>query len=137
MEKINLIKKQIRKDLDGFTTTEERWFVETGDGFDGTAQGYGYKTPQAVYKAYNYYKSKHKRHIEKNTILKFLKENPDIKNCFESYFGPQECVWRIKDQEDDSLIGLIENYKDEDELHQKLKLHEDFLKKVFKYYLKN
>jgi len=34
---------------------ETRYFVETNDGFDGTAQGYGYRSPQNIYRAYSYY----------------------------------------------------------------------------------
>jgi len=51
VEKLNLIKKEIDKSGEyGFPVTETRWFVETEDGFDGTAQGYGFKSPQALYK---------------------------------------------------------------------------------------
>ena len=57
--KLNLIKKEVENNKTwGVPVKKFRWFVETNDGFDGTAQGYGYKTPQAVYKAYAYLRVK-------------------------------------------------------------------------------
>lgn len=99
MEKLNLIKK----DMNG----EPRWFVKTNDGFDGTAQGYGYKTPDAVYRAYAWFKSKDKRKQQKKDLNRFFKENPDIKSLLDAYFSEDEMFYRYKDGEDSSMKDFM------------------------------
>jgi hypothetical protein len=75
MPKLNLIKKEIDKSEEyGVPMKETRWFVETNDDFDGTANGHGYKTPQAVYKAYYYFLNKNKFAKQKQDIKQWLVE---------------------------------------------------------------
>jgi hypothetical protein len=103
--KLNLIKKEIKN--------ESRWFVETGDGFDGTAQGYGYKTPQAVYRAYTYFKSKDERKAQEQEASKFLQENQDVKKVLEEYLDEDNCFYRLKDGDETSIPDLLEQISDE------------------------
>lgn len=111
---IKLIKKEIIKQIDDhFETKETRWFAETNDNFDGTAQGYGYKSPQAVYKAYHYFKNKNKYKNNAKNVKTFLNDNPDINNALEQYFDPQECLWRDKDREPTSIEHFVETMQEE------------------------
>ena len=135
-QKLNLIKKIIENNHDGFIQCETRWFVETNDGFDGTAQGYGYKSPQSLYKAYHYFKNKNKYKKNNQEIKTFLKNNPDIKNEFEKYFDAQESLWRLKDGDEDSLEDMIEGLDDQ-ELIEKFQSQSTIIKKIFDYYMKN
>jgi len=133
---IKLIKKEIIKDIDDhFETKETRWFAETNDNFDGTAQGYGYKSPQAVYKAYNYFKNKNKYKNEANIVKKWLKANPDINNALEAYFDPQECLWREKDQEPTSIEDFVEMMQEESpEIANKMLDQKHLWKAIFNYF---
>ena len=62
MEKftLQLTKKEIKTEDEPWEK-EERWFTKTEDGFDGTAQGYGYKTPKKLYAAYWFFKNKNNK----------------------------------------------------------------------------
>ena len=138
VDKLNLIKKEVVKKEDyGFGIIEERkevrWFVETGDGFDGTAQGYGFKTPQAVYRAYAFFKNKDKYAQQKADIKRFLKENLDIKKELDDYFDESECLWRLKDGEEDSIEDMVERLED-GETKDKFKTNKHLWKQLLKYY---
>lgn len=138
--KLNLIKKEIDKsaEYDGIPVKETRWFVETNDGFDGSAQGYGYKSPQAVYKAYAYFKSKDKRKAETDTIENFLKDNPDIRKALNSYMDGDWAIDRMKDGEDSSIENMIEYFKeDEPAMVKKLQDNKHLWKALMKYTLEH
>lgn len=135
-EKLNLIKKEIDKsaEYDGIPVKETRWFVETNDGFDGTANGYGYKTPQAVYKAYAYFKSKDKRNQETNTIKQFLVDNLDVKKALKNYLDADWAIDRMKDGEPTSIENMLEYLEDDEpELVKKLKDNKHLWKALMKY----
>ncbi len=122
---LNLIKKEIDKSEEyGVPVKETRWFVETNDGFDGTANGYGYKTPQAVYRAYAYFKSKDQRKAETKLIEKFLKENPDIRRALNNYMNADWAIDRAKDGEESSIENMLE-YISEDQPEVAKKLEEN------------
>lgn len=137
MNKLNLIKKEIDKSEEyGVPVKETRWFVETNDGFDGAAQGYGYKTPQAIYKAYAYFKSKGHRMVETKTAKQFLKDNPDIKAALSNYLDVDESVWRLKDGEPTSIENMLEYIgEDQPEIAKKLQNNQNVWKTLMKYML--
>jgi len=118
VEKLELIKKG------------DRWFVETNDGFDGTAHGYGYKTPQAVYRAYAYFKNKDKREEQDKEVRDLLKNNPDIKEALDNYLNEDNCFYRLKDGEETSMSGLIEEVIDDEKPDVAKKLEE--IKRLWK-----
>ena len=134
--KLDLIKKEITHEYD----VETRWFVETNDGFDGTANGYGYKSPQKLYKAYWYFKNKDKFKSLRKEVIKFLKENPDIKQIIDDYMDPDWQLDRWKDNEPTSipdLIELIEHYDDmseKEKIIEKLNDVEHLWKSIIYYY---
>lgn len=136
MDKLNLIKKEIDKSEEyGVPVTETRWFVETNDGFDGSAQGYGYKTPQALYKAYAYFKSKDQRKAETNQVKKFLKDNPDVKAAIDEYLSDDASWYRLKDGEPSSIEHLVESIKDKQpEVAKKLTEAKDLWREITKNY---
>jgi len=135
--KLDLIKKEITKDYDD---VETRWFVETNDGFDGTANGYGYKSPQKLYKAYWYFKNKDKFKSLRKEVTKFLKENPDIKQIIDDYMDVDWQLDRWKDNEPTSipeLMELIEHYDDlleKEKIIEKLNDVEHLWKSIIYYY---
>ena len=132
--KLNLIKKEIdRTPKYGISVKECRWFVDTNDGFDGTANGYGYKTPQAVYKAYAYFKNKDKREEETNTVKQFLKENPDINAVLNNYLDADLIIDRIKNGEPTSIENMLEYLKDRPEVVKKLNDNKHLWKAIMRY----
>jgi len=129
MEKLELIKKNMNG--------ETRWFVETGDGFDGTAQGWGYKSPQSLYKAYNYYKNKSKIKQKQNETKKYLRDNPDVKSALDDYFDEQNCFWRMKDGEEESLEDFVRCFEDKPDMIKKLDGNKKLWNSLVKYIQKN
>ena len=69
---------------DDVGNTETRYFGKTEDSFDGTAQGYGFKSKEKLEKAYWFYKNRDKISDKKNKAKKFLKENPQIKRLLDN-----------------------------------------------------
>lgn len=95
----------------GYVNDETRFFTipEKVGSFDGTAQGYGYKTAQALYKAY-YFSANRKKIIKnannrKQEVQKFLTEYPKIKDKVKEYFSEDSLLDMAKDSENP-------NYKD-------------------------
>ena len=132
--KLDLIKKEIDKSEDyGVPVKETRWFVETNDGFDGTANGYGYKTPQAIYKAYAYFKSKDQRKAEAKTVKQFLKENPDIVAVLGDYCSEWCSIDRLKNGEPTSVENLLEYLGDKPDVAKKLLDNKHLWKVLMKY----
>lgn len=136
--KLDLIKKEIDKSEDyGVPVKETRWFVETNDGFDRTANGYGYKTPQAVYKAYAYFKSKDQRKQQGKEIKQFLATNPDVAEVLSEYFVDWRCIDRLKNGEESSLEDLVKCINDRPETAKKLQDNKHLWKALMKYELNN
>lgn len=134
MDKLKLIKKEVIKKEDyGQEVKENRWFVETNDGFDGTAQGYGYKTPQSLYKAYGYFKNKNSRKNDEKLVKKFLNENLDVKTILNSYLDPDWWIDREKDGDPTSIEDMIETYKEESVVIDKLIKNKHLWKQLIKY----
>jgi hypothetical protein len=84
----NIVIQSIKKDVDvdGFRTTEMRYIIvdaDTGKVFDD-AQGYGYKTKQKAYAAFNYKKRSKQdfaaQYKKQSLIKKWCKENKKIVN---------------------------------------------------------
>ena len=136
MDKLKLIKKEIDKSEEyGFPVKETRWFAESEDGFDGSAQGYGYKTPQAVYKAYSYFKNTKKRKNTSIQIKKFLKENPDICSVINEYLSEDASLIRFEDGEVSSVEHLVEIIKNKQpEVARKLIEEKDLCQIIIKNY---
>lgn len=134
-ERLNLIKKEIDKSEDyGIPLKETRWFVETNDGFDGTANGHGYKTPQAVYKAYAYFKNKNRRNAEAKLTEEFLKDNPDVRSALNNYMDSDWELDRNKDGEDSSIENMLEYISgDQPEVAKKLQENRHLWKSLIKY----
>ena len=139
MDKLNIIKKEIIKEEDcgdGFINKkrELRYFVETNDGFDGTAQGYGYKSHQAIYKAYSYFKNRDKYKNQAKEIKRFLEENKDVKEVLDNYLSEDECLWRLKDGDPTSMEDLFLDLEESPEIIEKLKNIKHLWKAIWKHY---
>lgn len=93
---------------------EPRWFVETNDGFDGAAQGYGYKSPAKLYKAYWFFKNRGKIEDAQRLAQTFLGKNLDVKAYLDTYFSEIECFYRLKEGDSTSIKDLIESSRQED-----------------------
>ena len=135
--KLDLIKKEIDKSEEyGVPVKETRWFVETNDGFDGTAQGYGFKTPQAVYKAYAYFKSNDKRKADIKQVKQFLKDNPEVRTALNNYLDADWAKDRFIDGEPTSIENMLE-YVAEDcpEVSKKLNENKSIWKSLMKFAL--
>lgn len=106
---LELIKREIDKSEEyGVPVKEARWFVETNDGFDGTAQGYGYTSPQALYRAYAYFKSKDQRKSHTDKVKQFLKDNPDVLASLKEYMDEDRWLRRAKEGEPCSVENMLE-----------------------------
>lgn len=112
---------------DGVGNTETRYFGKIDDGFDGTAQGYGYKSKEKLEKAYWFYKNKDKIKAKKNKAKKFLKDNPNIKRLLDNYFSAQNYVYAFKEGEEFTMESFLETIKEEGnfEVIQKLNDNKD------------
>ena len=110
---------------DDIGNTETRYFGETEDSFDGTAQGYGYKSKPKLMKAYWFYKNKDKINAKKNKSKKFLKENPQIKNLLNNYFSAQNYLYTYKDGKELTMQSFLEMLKEEGNLDIIHKLNEN------------
>jgi len=106
---MEIITKQIK--VNEFET-ETRFFAKTDDHFDGTAQGYGYKSVGKLNKAYWFYKNKEKLKTLENEAKKFLKENPDVKKLLNEYFSADNYICACKDREELSFDTLLTELKD-------------------------
>lgn len=117
---------------DDANNTETRYFGKTDDGFDGTAQGYGYKSKEKLEKAYWFYKNKNKINAKKNKAKKFLKENPQIKRLLDNYFSAQNHLYAFKDGEKLTMESFLEVLKQEGnfEIIQKLNNNKDIWKSL-------
>ena len=105
------ITTKIIEDNEG--NSETRYFGKTDDSFDGTAQGYGYKSKEKLEKAYWFYKNKDKINVKKNKAKKFLKENPQIKSLLNNYFSAQNYVYAFKDGEEITMESFLEMLREE------------------------
>lgn len=111
------------KEINGIE--EVRYFTETDDGFDGTAQGYGYKSKQKLEKAYWFHKNRDKINAKKNKAKKFLKENPQIKRLLNDYFSAQNYLYTFKDGEELTIKSFLEMCKEEGEFGVIQKLNDN------------
>jgi uncharacterized protein YdcH (DUF465 family) len=105
---MKIIEKSIQ--VDEFIT-ETRYFAETDDGFDGTAQGYGYKSLEKLNKAYWYFKNRHKLENLKGEARRFLRKNPEIAKMLDDYFSVDNCLYAAKGGETLSIGSLLEDLK--------------------------
>jgi hypothetical protein len=99
---------------DGEGNNVVRWFAKTNDGFDGTAQGWGYKTKEKLMKAYWFYQNRHKINDMKIETKKFLTENPKIKRILSNYFSVENELDALKNGESLSFESLMEDLNDDD-----------------------
>ena len=131
--KLNLIKKEIdlSHEYDVISFPEKRWFVETNDGFDGTAEGYGYKSARNLYKAYAYFKTKGKRG-RKKAIKKFLANNPDVIKALVNYLEESPVFIPMKDRVPKSIENMLKHHKDEPELVKKFQDHKHLWRALIK-----
>lgn len=110
---------------DNIGNTETRYFGETDDGFDGDAQGYGYKSKEKLEKAYWFYKNKDKINAKKNKTKKFLKENPQTKRLLDNYFSAQNHLYAFKDGEELTMESFLEMLKEEGNFEDIQKLNDN------------
>lgn len=90
-----------------FLNYETRYFAESDDGFDGTAQGYGYKSKQKLILAYWYFLNKNKIKSLKGETKRFMKDNPEIKKLFDNYFDESNCLDYAKNNDEMSIQDFI------------------------------
>ncbi len=110
------------KDCDGWTETrtERRWFVENAVGFDGTANGYGFTSPQAAYKVYYHFANRGQRSKRNDEARRFLRENPDVHEALRGYLSEGEMCDRAKEGQSTSLDNLLTYYRLPADLADKL-----------------
>lgn len=97
------------------TKSGTRYFTDPPKigGFDGTAQGYGYKTEQGLRKALWYQQNKGKIAEKDKRARGFLKQNPEIDALFNLYMDEDECFHRMKDGEPTSMKDFLERIQGE------------------------
>lgn len=70
----------------------DRWYADTTDGLDGTAQGYGYKTEQSLRKARWFFLNKSKIVEGQNSAKEWLRANPEAKAQLNAFTGNED-IW--------------------------------------------
>lgn len=136
-DKIKIESKYV--DINGIK--EKRYFAETRNGFDGTAQGYGYKSKQKIYKAYWYFENKDKIKKLNGEAHRFLKDNIEIKKSIKTYFehelldafDTQTFPARTKIKDFLKSKGFISN----EDIKTKLNEHKHLWKSIEKIILEN
>ena len=94
--------------------TETRYFAETDDGFDGTAQGYGYRSMEKLNRTCWYFKNRNRLDSEKGNARKLLKDNPVLTEILNDYFSADNYVYAFKDGETLSMQSLIDSLRHEE-----------------------
>jgi len=127
MTELNIIERRTNKCTRYFTVPDRI------DGFDGTAQGWGYKTKQALHKAFSYHQNRHKIAANAVEAKQFLGDNPDVVKIIAAYMDEQECLYRAKDGDPTSIPHLIKSIqKEQPDVAEKLRgvkpLYREFLK---------
>jgi hypothetical protein len=105
---------ETRMVLDGDGNNTIRYFTKTDDGFDGTAQGWGYKTKEKLMKAYWFHQNRHKINGLKSDAKKFLTENPKIKKILSKYFDFDNVFHALKCGTSLSFETLMNDLNDND-----------------------
>jgi len=129
MEAIKIIQKEIKTGNEPWEK-EIRYFSETNDGFDGTAQGYGYKSVQAINKAYWFFKNKNKLTKQQNDAKQFLSDNLNVKSALKSYFNCENNFWMVKEGINISIKHFCDYYKSEIEIIEKLSTVKELWKSI-------
>jgi hypothetical protein len=108
VDNLNITSKtiQVGEDIE-FPSYETRYFAESNDGFDGTAQGYGYKSKQKLILAHWYFLNKNKIKSWKGETKRFMKDNPEIKRLLNNYFDVSNCLDYAKNNEEMSIQDFI------------------------------
>ena len=126
---------QVGEDIE-FPSYETRYFAESNDGFDGTAQGYGYKSKQKLILAHWYFLNKNKIPCWNNEAKSFLKKNPDIKTKLKQYFSEDNFLYAWKCQEELSMQSFVnELLKDEDEKSKEIAQKLNQVKRLWKSFM--
>src|SRR5439155_1315964 len=82
------------------------------DGFDGTAQGYGYKTKQNLLKARWYFLNQDKIRAAQNEAQEWLKANPEAAQKLNEYTSEDNLLYSHKDGEEVSLRTFLDAYRE-------------------------
>jgi len=107
------VKTETKTVEDGNGNKTIRWFAKTDDGFDGLAQGWGYKSKQKLMKAYWYHQNKHKINHLKITTKTFLKDNPSIKKMLSGYFSVDNIFRSLKEGDSLSMKTFVDDLRRE------------------------
>ena len=114
---------------------EIRYFAESDDGFDGNAQGYGYKSVEKLKKAYwwykegdNWKKKVQNRRIDILTYFRINKNSNELYGKLLDFFHPDNAIYLMKERETYDRNSFLDYYnnmeKPLDEILQNL--HIDF-----------
>lgn len=92
-----------------------RWYADTHDGFDGTAQGYGYKTKQSLLKARWFFLNKAQIQAGQSQAKMWLKANSDAKSKLDEFLDDLD-YW-VDDAKEGgkgpSLKRFLEEYRED------------------------
>lgn len=91
--------------------SETRYFAETDDGFDGTAQGYGYKSIEKLHKAYWYYQNRDKIRKKEQEAKEWLTKNRPIRLLIKNYFSVDNLLYAAKCGEELTFSSFIKELK--------------------------
>ncbi len=105
--------QNIRKVVTNGDGYNPRYFADSSGGFDGTAQGWGYKSIEALKKAFWYSRHRSEFKHRENMARKFLKNNPEVRELLGQYFSEGNMLDSWKDGEELTLEGLIDEVRRE------------------------
>jgi hypothetical protein len=112
----NVTSKEIRIDE---WQKEIRWFAESDDGFDGTAGGHGYKSPEKLRKAYWYHQNRHIIKANESMARRFLEENSELRKLLCSYFSADNHLIAAKDGETLKFETLLADLRNDTKIENK------------------
>ncbi|MGA8543522.1 MAG: hypothetical protein WB947_08320 [Thermoplasmata archaeon] len=101
---MRITRKTVRIDA---SHSETRYFADTGDEFDGTARGYGFRSLERLHRAYWYFKNRPRLEALRSDARRFLRENPRAAAAIREYFSTERAIYAWKDGEILSMQSLV------------------------------
>lgn len=89
------------------TQKGDRWFSNSIESFDGTAQNHGYENPQKLFEVF-YAEMEKLRHEELHeAAIQFLKDEPEIRSLLVRYFDEGEVFSRLKRKQESTIYNFL------------------------------
>ncbi|MGI0132261.1 MAG: hypothetical protein ACREDK_04105 [Thermoplasmata archaeon] len=87
--------------------TEIRYFAETGDGFDGTAHGHGFRSLEELRRTYWFFMNRGRLEGLRSEARGLLRKNPTVAAAIRNYFTAENAIYAWKEGETLSFLSFV------------------------------